>query len=255
MAFPGCEVVGIDSIEDNPSAGDKTVTITANIAGSTDTKVSLTPGTDNNGNPIIKVDWKPSGEKFYVLGKDGEAKEFIQVSGNVFEGVMPEPYDDGACVAVYNPEADDDYYYYHNQTGTLDEKYVCMLAIFDAQFESITFEHMTYIMKTAFKYNGNPLQNITSVKIDAFDGTGDFELSLTPAEGKDCFDYLNCPDCGKKIHVFGKSRLDEIAAQFDLPVLARLPIDPSVAEAFDNGQLETVLTDGVDAVISAIENQ
>jgi Mrp family chromosome partitioning ATPase len=67
--------------------------------------------------------------------------------------------------------------------------------------------------------------------------------------------YLNCPDCGKKIHVFGKSRLDEIAAQFDLHVLARLPIDPSVAEAFDNGQLETVLTDGVDAVISAIENQ
>ena len=56
MAFPGCQVVGIDSIEDNPSAGDKTVTITANIAGSTDTKVSLTPGTDNNGNPIIKVD-------------------------------------------------------------------------------------------------------------------------------------------------------------------------------------------------------
>ena len=210
MAFPGCQVVGIDSIEDNPSAGDKTVTITANIAGSTDTKVSLTPGTDNNGNPIIKVDWKPSGEKFYVFGKDGEAKEFIQVSGNVFEGVMPEPYDDGACVAVYNPEADIEDDYYHNQTGTLDEKYVCMLAIFDAQFESITFEHMTYIMKTAFKYNGSSLQNITSVKIDASDGTGDFELSLTPAEGKvtpaegkDCFDddiYVHVP-CSTNVHI------------------------------------------------------
>ena len=66
--------------------------------------------------------------------------------------------------------------------------------------------------------------------------------------------YLNCPDCGKKINVFGKSHLDEIAAQLNLPVLARLPIDPAVAEAFDNGQMETVLTDGVDAVIAAIEN-
>ena len=117
---------------------------------------------------------------------------------------MPEPYDDGACVAVYNPEADYYYYYYHNQTGTLDEKYVCMLAIFDAQFESITFEHMTYIMKTAFNYNGSPLQNITSVKIiDASDRTGDFDLSLTPAEGKDCFDddiYVHVP-CSTNVHI------------------------------------------------------
>ena len=67
--------------------------------------------------------------------------------------------------------------------------------------------------------------------------------------------YLNCPDCGKKINVFGKSHLDEVAAQLNLPVLARLPIDPAVAEAFDNGQMETVLTDGVDAIITAIENQ
>jgi len=65
--------------------------------------------------------------------------------------------------------------------------------------------------------------------------------------------YLSCPDCGKKINVFGKSHLDEIASQLQLPVLARLPIDPEVAEAFDNGQMETVLTQGVDGVIDAIE--
>ena len=66
--------------------------------------------------------------------------------------------------------------------------------------------------------------------------------------------YLTCPDCGKKINVFGESHLDEIAGELGLPVLARLPIDPIVAQAFDNGQMETVLTDGVDAVIDAIEN-
>ena len=67
--------------------------------------------------------------------------------------------------------------------------------------------------------------------------------------------YLNCPDCGKKINVFGKSHLDEIAAKLGLPVLARLPIDPAVAEAFDNGLMETVSTENVETVITAIENQ
>ena len=204
MAFSGCQVDFVGSIDDTPSAGGETVTITANIAGSTDTKVSLTPGTDAEDKPIVKVDWKESGEKFYVWGKTG--KEFTQVSGNVFKGDLPEPYENGCkYVAVYNGEADpdNDYYYYHNQTGTLDEKYVYMQARFDAQFESITFEHMTFIMKTAFKYNGNPLQNITSVKIDAYDVTGDFELSLTPAEGKDCFDddiYVHVP-CSTNVQI------------------------------------------------------
>ena len=68
------------------------------------------------------------------------------------------------------------------------------------------------------------------------------------------YSYLQCPDCGKKISVFGKSHLDEIAAQFELPVLARLPIDPAVAEAYDNGMMETVNTDALADVVKAVEN-
>ena len=67
------------------------------------------------------------------------------------------------------------------------------------------------------------------------------------------YSYLRCPDCGRKISVFGKSHLDEIAAQFDLPILARLPIDPAVAEAYDNGQMETVNTEALSAAVEAIE--
>ena len=67
------------------------------------------------------------------------------------------------------------------------------------------------------------------------------------------YSYLRCPDCGKKISVFGKSHLDEIAAQFNLPILARLPIDPAVAEAYDNGQMETVNTEALSAAVEAIE--
>jgi len=65
--------------------------------------------------------------------------------------------------------------------------------------------------------------------------------------------YLQCPDCGKKINVFGKSHLDETAAKFDLPILARLPIDPNVAECYDNGLMETVNTEALKEAIEAIK--
>ena len=66
--------------------------------------------------------------------------------------------------------------------------------------------------------------------------------------------YLECPDCGKKINVFGKSHLDEVAAKFGLPILARLPINPAVAEACDNGAVESLNTDAVNGVIDVIKN-
>jgi len=65
--------------------------------------------------------------------------------------------------------------------------------------------------------------------------------------------YLECPDCGKKIEVFGKSHLDEVAAEFGLPVLARLPINPDVAFAYDSGLMETVNTDAMAGVVEAVE--
>ena len=64
--------------------------------------------------------------------------------------------------------------------------------------------------------------------------------------------YLECPDCGKKINVFGESKLDEIAAAFNLPVLARLPIDPKVAESYDNGKMEDVDTSKMEKVLEAV---
>ena len=68
------------------------------------------------------------------------------------------------------------------------------------------------------------------------------------------YSYLECPDCGKRINVFGESHLEEIAAAFDLPVLARLPIDPKVAECYDGGLMETVNTDAMEKILEAVEN-
>ncbi len=55
------------------------------------------------------------------------------------------------------------------------------------------------------------------------------------------YSYYRCPDCGKCHQIFGKSHLDETQA-YHLPVLARLPIDPAVAEACDAGRVESLDT-------------
>lgn len=52
--------------------------------------------------------------------------------------------------------------------------------------------------------------------------------------------YLECPDCGKRISVFGESHIDKIAKEYDLSVLAKIPITPSVAEHVDQGTVEYV---------------
>ena len=49
------------------------------------------------------------------------------------------------------------------------------------------------------------------------------------------YSYLVCPDCGKKISVFGESHIEEIASKMDLKVLGKMPIDPSLAELSDKG--------------------
>ncbi len=50
--------------------------------------------------------------------------------------------------------------------------------------------------------------------------------------------YLVCPDCGKKISVFGEGHIDEIANEYNIPVLARIPITPAIAEHVDAGTVE-----------------
>ena len=52
--------------------------------------------------------------------------------------------------------------------------------------------------------------------------------------------YYKCPDCGKIEYIFGKSKVDDIANKFKIPVLAKLPINPEVASQVDRGKVEDV---------------
>ena len=66
--------------------------------------------------------------------------------------------------------------------------------------------------------------------------------------------YIECPDCGKKIEVFGKSKLPEVADRYNLDILGQLPINPALAEACDKGEVETALPDDMlPKAVSAVE--
>jgi Mrp family chromosome partitioning ATPase len=50
--------------------------------------------------------------------------------------------------------------------------------------------------------------------------------------------WLKCPDCGKDIKLFGESKIEEISSSLGIKVLGKLPIDPSLAELCDCGEIE-----------------
>jgi len=50
--------------------------------------------------------------------------------------------------------------------------------------------------------------------------------------------YAICPHCGKRIDIFGPSHVNDIGTKFKVPVLAQVPLDPSLATLADAGDLE-----------------
>ena len=65
--------------------------------------------------------------------------------------------------------------------------------------------------------------------------------------------YLSCPDCGKKIPVFGTSKADAIAKEFGIPAVAKLPLDAQISVLADNGRIEDYQTDALEEVFAQIE--
>ena len=64
--------------------------------------------------------------------------------------------------------------------------------------------------------------------------------------------YAECPDCGKRIPVFGESHIDEIAAEHHLPVLGKIPMNPKLAGACDKGMVELFEGDWLEPAVRAI---
>jgi Mrp family chromosome partitioning ATPase len=64
--------------------------------------------------------------------------------------------------------------------------------------------------------------------------------------------YVRCPDCGRRIDIFGKSHLDELAKEHKVTHTARLPMDPQYAEAIDRAYVEQLEVPELNDIVEAI---
>lgn len=65
--------------------------------------------------------------------------------------------------------------------------------------------------------------------------------------------YFKCPDCGKEHKIFGDSHIEDIAAKYGTEVLAKLPIDPSLAKCTDTGTMELFVGDYFEKAADKVE--
>ena len=66
--------------------------------------------------------------------------------------------------------------------------------------------------------------------------------------------YFSCPDCGRALYPFGEGKTAEAAARHNLPLLAKMPIDPALAALVDAGKIEEFQGDWLSAAADALEN-
>lgn len=66
--------------------------------------------------------------------------------------------------------------------------------------------------------------------------------------------YALCPDCGRHISIFGESRAEAVAAEYGTKLLARLPLDPSLAALCDSGLIEEMDGGAMKDAADAVEN-
>lgn len=67
--------------------------------------------------------------------------------------------------------------------------------------------------------------------------------------------YFKCPDNGKYYQIFGESHIDEVADYHNLKVLARIPIDPAIADACDKGCIEGFEGSCMDDAVKILEEK
>jgi Mrp family chromosome partitioning ATPase/predicted Fe-Mo cluster-binding NifX family protein len=69
------------------------------------------------------------------------------------------------------------------------------------------------------------------------------------------YSYIKCGNCDEKINVFGTSHIEEIAEKYDLPVLGKVPIDPSIASAIDSENVEGLQGDWLNGAAELLEQK
>lgn len=66
--------------------------------------------------------------------------------------------------------------------------------------------------------------------------------------------YVECPDCGKKIYLYGESHIDKVCADNHIPLLGQIPIAPSITVSCDSGKIEDENCSYLDYAVEAISS-
>ena len=66
------------------------------------------------------------------------------------------------------------------------------------------------------------------------------------------YSYFQCPNCGEKHYIFGKSNLEQVAGEQNVKILAQIPMDPAMATAMDEGSMEELAHNYLEPVADAI---
>lgn len=65
--------------------------------------------------------------------------------------------------------------------------------------------------------------------------------------------YIQCPDCGRKIRLFGEGRTAETAAKYGIDFLGEIPIEPELAALCDSGNIEYYRADFLDKAVEKLK--
>ena len=202
-------MVGCQKSETPEIGKGKQVTVTATIAGAGDSRVALTPSTDGEGNPIVKVAWKDSGESFRVLDSStGQSEIFTQTESNNFSGTFPESqYNEySASYPVSNKITPGygmtesyptyDVTLFTEQDGKLSEERTVMSGYYDKNNNTFEFRHLTILLCPKFKVGDDiiPTENIKNILFKDMlinQTTADFNIDCTSLQsGDNIYVYL-----------------------------------------------------------------
>ena len=206
-ALMGCDK-NDEVMNDLATTNGKKVTVTANIQGDAATRVTLTPDNTDPTQPIVKVDWKASGETFNAYAQGEETPiVFTQTddtedSNNLFEGELPE------TPAEYTLYYGDKEYNLSAQDGTLNEAYVLMQATVTDFSTTIDFAHKTAILKPTFEVGNAALatNTITQIVVEGIKNptatTESGSITVTPSALGDIYIFLPAFESYTADHTF-----------------------------------------------------
>ena len=66
------------------------------------------------------------------------------------------------------------------------------------------------------------------------------------------YSYMTCPDCGKKLYVFGESKIEAVAKEMGVADYDCMPIDPELSRLTESGEFAKAQNPYVNASVQRL---